>query len=63
MERAIRLYLYVLGGVKVESHLAYADDVSFYCLCRFSGLEVSSAKSYVVFPAKVEDGAQLGFRY
>lgn len=70
-----KLELYSTGGIPVESHLAFADDVAFFCrasvksfkaikdlleeFSTFSGLEINPQKSFVVFSKHVNDGNAL----
>lgn len=69
------LKIYMIGGVKVESHLAFADDFIFFCrasvksinklstiLCdfsEFSSLEINNSKSFPIFSKQVEDALAL----
>lgn len=71
----IQTRLYKSGGVAVESHLAYADDVTFFCRAStkaltvlkgildefeaFSGLRINAGKSSVIFSKRVDNKSQL----
>lgn len=62
-------------GKSVESHLAFADDVIFFChalhksiralrevldeFAIFSGLKINYEKSYAIFSKRVADSAEL----
>lgn len=58
-------------GSKVESHMAFVDEIVFFCrtsctikgilhrLSSFLGLEVNVNKSYIIFSACVHDGDDL----
>lgn len=64
-----KLELFTMHGNVVESHLSYANDITFFCRARnssfqtlqsildefadFVGLEINCNKSYVVYSASV----------
>lgn len=70
-----QLDLYKSGGIAVESHFVYADDVIFFCrastkaltalkeilneFIAFSGLQINAGKSSIIFSKRVADSAQL----
>lgn len=67
-----KLELYVMGRARIESHVAFANDISFNCrashwsfdalqsilieFCSFSGLTINQGKSFVLLSAKIHDG-------
>lgn len=67
--------LYTIGGTKVESHLAYADDPTLFCKALnesffnmreilkdfydFSRLQISQEKSYIGLSVSVTNGDEL----
>lgn len=67
--------MYTSGGVAVESHLTFADDITFFCRAStkaltslkevlvefesFSGLKINVGKSFVIFSKRVTDKSQL----
>lgn len=70
-----KLELYTSGGVVIESHLGFVDDIIFFCrastksmqalknvldeFCEFFGLSINTENSYVVFSKRVHDKAEL----
>lgn len=67
--------LYTIGGAHIESHLAYADDVTFFCSATtksltalreiltefegFSGLKINASKSSIIFSKRVTDETNM----
>lgn len=70
-----KVELYTIGGAQIESHLAFADDITFFCRAsiksltslrevlaefeEFSGLRINPRKSSIIFSKRVTDKAQL----
>lgn len=73
--RSRKIEFYSSGGVVVESHLAFADDIAFFCCAstksfkalsevlneftEFSGLNINCGKSYAIFSKCIRDRAEL----
>lgn len=73
--RSKNIELYSSGGVTIESHLAFTDNIAFFCrastksfralrevlteFTEFSGLSINCGKSYAIFSKRVGDGAEL----
>lgn len=70
-----RMELYTSGGVIVESHLTFADNIVFFCqasyksiralreildeFTTFSALQINCEKSFAIFFKRVTDRAEL----
>lgn len=70
-----KLELYTIGGTQVESHLAFADDVTFFCRALtksltalkeildefqdFSGLKINVGKSSIILSKRVADNVEM----
>lgn len=69
-----KVKLYTIGGVQIESHLTFADDITFFCRAsiksltslrevlaefeEFSGLRINAEKSSIILSKRVSDKAQ-----
>lgn len=70
-----RLELYTSGGIKVESHIAFADDVTFFCRASnksfntlkeilgefetFSCLRINAGKSSIILSKRVTNRGEM----
>lgn len=70
-----KLVLYTIGGVQIESYLAFAGDATFFCRASskslmtlkevltefesFSGLRINAGKSSVILSKRVVDRAEM----
>lgn len=70
-----KVKLYTIGGVQIESHLTFADDITFFCRAsiksltslrevlaefeEFSVLRINAEKSSIILSKRVSDKAQI----